>query len=189
MLHHAQCEGRRKPGGSVPGSLSVQSPFWRSDHARMTLLKVTAVLPRTRQRDPASARRLIGQEPAACSRIAHHSGSCSARRAASEEPQRPPSHHLAPRPQVLPCACRSPHSWADCPFAHPGESVRRRSLGRVAYSSDLCPHMRRAEPCPAGEECTYVSGGRGLCGSGLAPSQSAPPRNAATRGASSLWQL
>ena len=52
-----------------------------------------------------------------------------------------------------------PHAWASCPFAHPGKKARRRSLDRVAYSADMCPAVRRGDPCPSGDDCTYVSVG------------------------------
>ncbi|KAI8474524.1 MAG: hypothetical protein J3K34DRAFT_465573 [Monoraphidium minutum] len=57
--------------------------------------------------------------------------------------------------KVLPCPCRTPHSWASCPFAHPGEKVRRRALSSFEYSGDMCPLARQGRACPDGDACRF----------------------------------
>ncbi|KAI8476912.1 MAG: hypothetical protein J3K34DRAFT_502704 [Monoraphidium minutum] len=57
--------------------------------------------------------------------------------------------------KVLPCPCRTPHRWASCPFAHPGEKVRRRALGSHEYSGDMCPLARQGRACPDGDACRF----------------------------------
>jgi hypothetical protein len=54
-----------------------------------------------------------------------------------------------------------------CPFAHPGERGRRRSLDKVAYGPELCGYIRRGRECPAGDECTMVGARQPAAGEGF----------------------
>lgn len=40
--------------------------------------------------------------------------------------------------KVLPCPKRTPHEWAGCPYAHPGEKARRRCPRTTKYSANPC---------------------------------------------------
>ena len=70
-------------------------------------------------------------------------------------------HTLNPRScyKTLLCHKRSSHDWKCCPFAHPGEKGRRRSLSKVWYEAVMCGYVRRGETCPLGDGCGQV----GVC--------------------------
>jgi hypothetical protein len=62
---------------------------------------------------------------------------------------------LPPIPAATTFHCR-PSARArrrSCPYAHPGEAARRRSLDRFDYGADLCAHARRGACCPLGDAC------------------------------------
>lgn len=49
------------------------------------------------------------------------------------------------------------HDWTDCPFAQPGEKVRRHDLQRHHYSRMACPDFRK-ESCRRGNACELAHG-------------------------------
>ncbi|WIA28395.1 hypothetical protein OEZ86_010941 [Tetradesmus obliquus] len=55
--------------------------------------------------------------------------------------------------KVLPCAKRTPHDWASCPFAHPGEKAKRRNIRTHYYSADMCVAVSKGEECKLGSGC------------------------------------
>ncbi|KAI8470936.1 MAG: hypothetical protein J3K34DRAFT_508444 [Monoraphidium minutum] len=55
--------------------------------------------------------------------------------------------------KVLACPKRATHDWRTCPFTHPGERGRRRSLSAYTYDATMCPAARRGERCPNGDAC------------------------------------
>lgn len=59
--------------------------------------------------------------------------------------------------KVLLCTRRAPHEWKSCPYAHPGELVRRRPL-ECGYSPVPCPSLRNGSTCPRGDECRFAHG-------------------------------
>lgn len=40
-----------------------------------------------------------------------------------------------------------------CPFSHPGEKAKRRSLDKYNYSAEMCALVRNGERCPLGDQC------------------------------------
>ncbi|KAK8596232.1 hypothetical protein V6N13_000878 [Hibiscus sabdariffa] len=59
--------------------------------------------------------------------------------------------------KVTPCSRAYFHDWTDCPFAHPGENVRRRDPRKYIYSCVPCPKFRKGL-CKQGDNCEYAHG-------------------------------
>lgn len=53
--------------------------------------------------------------------------------------------------KVVLCPRRAPHAWDVCPFAHVGESARRRPPH--LYSAQACRMMNKEGGCPFGNDC------------------------------------
>lgn len=53
------------------------------------------------------------------------------------------------------CTRRMPHEWKTCPYAHPGELVKRRPLDR-GYTPVPCPYLKRDGTCPKGDDCCFA---------------------------------
>jgi len=78
----------------------------------------------------------------------------------------PPTPNLHPRIHARSPSNANP-GRACCPFAHPGEMGRRRSLSKVWYEAVMCGYVRRGETCPLGDGYRQVGvcvGGWGTCG-------------------------
>lgn len=58
------------------------------------------------------------------------------------------------RYKILPCPRRHSHDWTSCPYAHSGESARRRDPS--VYRPIPCPESKTGRPCPRGESCKYA---------------------------------
>lgn len=58
--------------------------------------------------------------------------------------------------KVLPCPHGYRHSWTHCPFAHVGETARRRCPRSYNYLPEVCPNAKAKRPCPAGDACPYA---------------------------------
>ncbi|GBF92980.1 hypothetical protein Rsub_05816 [Raphidocelis subcapitata] len=58
--------------------------------------------------------------------------------------------------KIQPCALRSRHPWANCPYAHPGENSVRRDHRAVPYLSLACPQSQARRPCPRGADCPFA---------------------------------
>lgn len=67
----------------------------------------------------------------------------------------PPHFAAAVLPQVLPCPHGYRHSWTHCPFAHVGETARRRCPRSYSYLPEVCPNAKAKRPCPASDACPY----------------------------------
>lgn len=48
--------------------------------------------------------------------------------------------------QVVPCPYTYRHNWTHCPFAHSGETARRRDPTACAHAAELCPRVRSVSP-------------------------------------------
>lgn len=48
---------------------------------------------------------------------------------------------LAPHRYVLTVLQRTPHDWASCHFAHPGEKAKRRNIRTHSYDCEMCPEI------------------------------------------------
>ncbi|KAK8483763.1 hypothetical protein V6N12_013135 [Hibiscus sabdariffa] len=59
--------------------------------------------------------------------------------------------------KVTPCSRAYSHDWTECPFAHPGENVRRRDPRKYIYSCVPCPGFRKGL-CKQGDNCEYAHG-------------------------------
>ncbi|KAG6407064.1 hypothetical protein SASPL_130046 [Salvia splendens] len=59
--------------------------------------------------------------------------------------------------KVRKCNRSRSHDWTDCPFAHPGEKVRRRDPRRFQYSGTACPEFRKGH-CGKGDACEFSHG-------------------------------
>jgi hypothetical protein len=99
----------------------------------------------------AASERRLRRPPAPCPRPASARHPLLFPRRPSD-PTAPPRPAL-PRPGPLP---RRHFNRKSCPFAHPGEHARRRSLEDHTYSADMCPHVRAGEACPAGDACPFA---------------------------------
>eukprot|EP00210_Caulerpa_lentillifera_P007351 g7027.t1 len=51
------------------------------------------------------------------------------------------------------CPRRRRHQWSACPYAHRGETARRRDPN--TYHAVPCPEMRQGNRCPRGDRCCY----------------------------------
>ncbi|KAL5227834.1 hypothetical protein ABZP36_016099 [Zizania latifolia] len=62
--------------------------------------------------------------------------------------------------KVRRCPRSRAHEWTLCPYAHPGESARRRDPRRVTYTGEPCPDFRRRPggECPRGAGCPFAHG-------------------------------
>lgn len=58
------------------------------------------------------------------------------------------------RYKILTCPRRYSHDWTSCPYAHSGESARRRDPS--LYRPIPCPESKSGRPCPRGESCKYA---------------------------------
>lgn len=58
--------------------------------------------------------------------------------------------------KVIPCGKCYPHNWKRCPFAHEGESARRRDPRTHSYSDVMCPEARKGQTCPRGDDCPFT---------------------------------
>lgn len=63
-------------------------------------------------------------------------------------------HFLMFTYKIVPCPRKSAHDWIDCPYAHSGESARRREPH--LYKPVPCPESKGGQPCPRGESCKYA---------------------------------
>ncbi|KAL4391222.1 hypothetical protein HN51_012367 [Arachis hypogaea] len=59
--------------------------------------------------------------------------------------------------KVRRCARGRSHDWTECPYAHPGEKVRRRDPRKFHYSGAACPDFRKGG-CKKGDACEYAHG-------------------------------
>jgi hypothetical protein len=69
---------------------------------------------------------------------------------------RPPPPPPPPLLQRTACSRTRPHSWLDCPWAHPQEKARRRAP--TAHRGESCPDYRRAGACALGTACPLAHG-------------------------------
>lgn len=51
------------------------------------------------------------------------------------------------------CTRRRRHTWSGCPYAHPGETARRRDPR--THCAVPCPEMKQGQKCPRGDRCPY----------------------------------
>lgn len=58
--------------------------------------------------------------------------------------------------KVLPCPKGYRHNWKRCPFAHEGESERRRDPRVFKYSAVVCPATKKGVECPSGDDCPWA---------------------------------
>lgn len=58
------------------------------------------------------------------------------------------------RYKILTCPRRHSHDWTSCPYAHSGESARRRDPS--VYRPIPCPESKSGRPCPRGDSCKYA---------------------------------
>ncbi|GMH38436.1 hypothetical protein BSKO_06320 [Bryopsis sp. KO-2023] len=56
--------------------------------------------------------------------------------------------------KIVTCPRRYSHDWISCPYAHSGESARRREPH--LYKPIPCPESKGGQPCPRGESCKYA---------------------------------
>ncbi|GJN10743.1 hypothetical protein PR202_ga28862 [Eleusine coracana subsp. coracana] len=58
------------------------------------------------------------------------------------------------------CPSSISHNWEFCPYAHPGERVRRRDPRRFRYLGVACPDYRdeHTAACARGRRCRYAHG-------------------------------
>ncbi|GMH37780.1 hypothetical protein BSKO_05653 [Bryopsis sp. KO-2023] len=55
--------------------------------------------------------------------------------------------------KVALCTRRRRHTWSGCPYAHPGETARRRDPR--THCAVPCPEMKQGQKCPRGDRCPY----------------------------------
>ncbi|GMH39237.1 hypothetical protein BSKO_07135 [Bryopsis sp. KO-2023] len=58
--------------------------------------------------------------------------------------------------KVLPCCKGYRHNWKRCPFAHEGESERRRDPRIFKYTAVVCPATKKGVQCPRGDKCPWA---------------------------------
>lgn len=63
-------------------------------------------------------------------------------------------HFFMFRYKILTCPRRHSHDWTSCPYAHSGESARRRDPS--VYRPIPCPESKSGRPCPRGDSCKYA---------------------------------
>lgn len=57
--------------------------------------------------------------------------------------------------KILPCSKRTPHDWASCNFAHPGEKAKRRNIRTHSYDCEMCPNIVKGVECKLGANCPH----------------------------------
>lgn len=55
--------------------------------------------------------------------------------------------------KVLPCFKKYRHDWWVCPYAHEGETAKRRDPKKFKYVGVACPDAKQGKVCPRGDEC------------------------------------
>ncbi|GMH37471.1 hypothetical protein BSKO_05344 [Bryopsis sp. KO-2023] len=55
--------------------------------------------------------------------------------------------------KVLPCFKKYRHDWWVCPYAHEGETAKRRDPKKFQYVGVACPDAKQGKPCPREDEC------------------------------------
>ncbi|GMH37611.1 hypothetical protein BSKO_05484 [Bryopsis sp. KO-2023] len=55
--------------------------------------------------------------------------------------------------KVLPCFKKYRHDWWVCPYAHEGETAKRRDPKKFKYVGVACPDAKQGKACPRGDEC------------------------------------
>jgi len=56
--------------------------------------------------------------------------------------------------KITTCPTKYAHDWTSCPYAHSGESARRRDPS--LYKPIPCPESKGGNPCPRGDSCKYA---------------------------------
>lgn len=56
--------------------------------------------------------------------------------------------------KITTCPTKYAHDWTSCPYAHSGESARRREPSM--YKPIPCPESKGGNPCPRGDSCKYA---------------------------------
>lgn len=55
--------------------------------------------------------------------------------------------------KVLPCFKKYRHDWWVCPYAHEGETAKRRDPKKFKYVGVACPDAKQGKACPRGDDC------------------------------------